>query len=107
MGNAEKSQHLLDLKLARKLYDMGLPDKEIAHCCRVHKSTICRWRQNLGLRPNPEGVERAMGPEEQLTIDAVAARKRGMDYGPYIAEKRGGPFVIIPDGLKTARQKND
>lgn len=86
MERTEKGQRRLDLKLVRKLYGMGLPDREIAHCCGVSVSTVLRWRHAHGLRPNPE-MARATGPEEQLTIDAIAARKHGMSYGQYMAQK--------------------
>ena len=81
-----KKEGVLNLALAKQLYDMGLPDREIAHCCGVSSSTVLRWRHAKGLPPNYD-FERATGPEEQLTIDAVAARKHGMSYGQYIAQK--------------------
>ena len=87
MGNKEKGRHLLDTNLALKLYNMGLTDKEIAHCCGVDMSNVCRWRHVHGLRYNREGEERAMGAMEQLTIDAVEARRLGMTYGQYMAQK--------------------
>ena len=82
----EKKEGVLNLVLAKQLYGIGLPDREIAHCCGVSASTVLRWRHAHGLRPNPE-MARATGPEEQLTIDAVAARTHGMTYGQYIAQK--------------------
>ena len=106
MEHTDNGQRRLDLKIAQKLYDIGLPDREIAHCCGVHINTIYRWRHAYGLRPNPD-MARATGPMEQLTIDAIAAKKHDMNYGSYIAKKHGGPFVIIPEGLKTAKQKNE
>ena len=86
MAKKEKAPGVLDLALAKQLYGMGLPDREIAHCCGVSVSTVLRWRHSLGLPPNYD-FDRATGPMEQLTIDAIAARKHGLSYGQYMAQK--------------------
>ena len=81
-----KKEGVLSIALAKQMYGMGLPDREIAHCCGVSVSTVLRWRHANGLRPNPE-MARAAGPEEQLTIDSVAAKKHGLSYGQYKANE--------------------
>lgn len=97
----EKKEGVLNLALAKQLYGMGLPDREIAHCCGVSVSTVLRWRQAHGLRPNPE-MARATGPEEQLTIDAIAARKHGMSYGQYMVQK---PQILEAERRKRQKKR--
>ena len=97
----EKKEGVLNLALAKQLYGMGLPDREIAHCCGVSVSTVFRWRQAHGLRSNPE-MARATGPEEQLTIDAIAARKHGLSYANYIAQK---PLILEAERRKRQKKR--
>ena len=91
-----KRKGVLDMLLCKQMYKMGLPDREIAHCCGVSETTVRRWRHSLGLPPN-YNFDRARGPEEQLTIDAVAAKAHGLSYGQYIALK---PKILLERALK-------
>lgn len=97
----EKKEGVLNLALAKQLYGMGLPDREIAHCCGVSVSTVFRWRHAHGLRPNQD-FQRATGPEEQLTIDAIAARKHGLSYGQYMVQK---PQILEAERRKRQKKR--
>lgn len=83
----------LDEVKARKLYDMGYSDQQIANCCDVDFWVIKKWRVLNGLKGHTHRakiVEEKPKPVQTLAEVAVEARKHGMSYGQYVDAKRRG-----------------
>lgn len=80
-----KKKHPLDRDLALRLYYEGRTDEEIASECDVVTQTIERWRREIGLAPNVKPKRKA--PMSKLAIAVAEARRRGLSYGQYMANR--------------------
>ena len=95
MGPQFKKRNRVDPVKARKMYDKGFCDPDIAEKLGVSRDAIREWRKRNGL----EGHKASPKPKKpkkyssNLVAMAVEAKKHGMSYGQYMAvlyEKKQG-----------------
>lgn len=83
----------LDEVQARKLYDMGYCDQQIADHCDVDFWVIRKWRVLNGLAGHKRRAKiEEPKPKHVPTLSELAAEAKahGMSYGHYIDAKRRG-----------------
>lgn len=82
----------LDTDKARRLYDKGYADQQIADACDVSRDTVREWRKRNNLTGHKTPYKPKSKKKRKLTLTemAVEARKHGMTYGQYqVARKEG------------------
>lgn len=79
----------MDKEAAKRLYDQGLCDKDIAEECSVAAKTVAKWRRTNNLPPHRKVVKK-IRKKSQLAQRAEEAQKAGMTYGQYMETLRGG-----------------
>ena len=81
----------MDKEAAKRLYDQGLCDKDIAEECSVAAETVARWRRMNNL-PAHRRVVKKSPKKSPLAQRAEEAQKAGKTYGQYMATLRSGKW---------------
>lgn len=93
MGSPFFVRRCLDTDKAKKLYDIGYCDPQIAAICDVTTDTVRAWRRKNGLVGHKMPYkEKKKKTEYKPTLSELAAeaRKHGMSYGQYQVAKKEG-----------------
>ena len=72
-----------DANHARKLYDKGRTDVEIAAACGISAETVRKWRLRNNLPVNT--ADKKKSQRSSLAQVVAEARAKGMTYGQYMA----------------------
>lgn len=86
-----KTRRYLDTDKAKKLYDEGYSDQQIAEECDVSQDTVGSWRRRNGLAVH-KAPRKARKKKHKTTLAELVAEARAhkMSYGQYMAMRNGG-----------------
>ena len=89
----------LDTEEAKRLYDLGLCDREMAERLGVQKTIVRNWRQRKGILCNPEKLKRV---PEQLQEERMRLYKMGLTDGEI-----GKLVGLTKAGIQSWRRANN
>ena len=80
----------IDHESAKRMWEMGRTDEEIAKAFHVTKDTAAKWRSSHGLKPNKHKKRKLPRWMENIVNAEAEARAHGTSYGLWTA-----PPVVV------------
>ena len=84
-------KHRLDPNEAKRMYDLGYCDQQIADECGVSRDSVREWRRRNDLAGHSTPYQRKEEKRKSTLVEmAMEAKAHGMSYGEYMVARREG-----------------